>query len=106
MIAELQIADMHPAFAGHFPGMPILPGAVLLDETLFVLAQQRALDLAEWQVSAVKFLEVVRPGDPLELEHDAPTERTIRFSIRSGSRLIASGALAVIAGRAPVVYGG
>ncbi len=28
----LTIAADHPAFAGHFPGMPLLPGAALLDD--------------------------------------------------------------------------
>ncbi len=105
MIAELRIAEDHPAFAGHFPGVPILPGAVLLDETLFALARHCALDLTDWQVSSMKFLEIVRPGDALELEHDSPNERTIRFSVRSGDRLVASGVLSAIAARTPVVDG-
>jgi 3-hydroxymyristoyl/3-hydroxydecanoyl-(acyl carrier protein) dehydratase len=105
MISELHIADNHPAFAGHFPGLPILPGAVLLDEALVAMAQQRGLDLLDWQVSSVKFLETVGPGDPLRLEHDSPNDRTIRFTVRHGSRLIASGTLSAIAARAPVVDG-
>ncbi len=33
---SLEISADHPAFAGHFPNFPVLPGAVLLDEALKV----------------------------------------------------------------------
>lgn len=55
----------HPAFAGHFPGNPLLPGVALLAQ-----AQEALLadpDVAPWfagglVLNAVKFLAPVRPG--------------------------------------------
>jgi 3-hydroxyacyl-[acyl-carrier-protein] dehydratase len=71
----------HPAFAGHFPGMPVLPGAALLDTVLHVLEQDLAFDPVEWQITTAKFLEPVRPGDVLVVEHSANAD-VIRFAIR------------------------
>jgi 3-hydroxymyristoyl/3-hydroxydecanoyl-(acyl carrier protein) dehydratase len=70
----------HPAFAGHFPGMPVLPGAALLDEALHVLEEELGLDLVEWQLTTAKFLESVRPGDALTVEHSANAD-VIRFAL-------------------------
>ena len=77
----LMIGPDHPAFAGHFPGMPILPGAVLLDEALRVVELGLALDLTEWQVASAKFLESVRPGDALAIEHTPPANGAIGFTV-------------------------
>ncbi len=95
-IAELRIAADHGSFAGHFPGFPILPGAVLLDEALLEIARDRGLDLTQWQVAAVKFLAAVRPGDVLTLEHSASDGSTIRFSIRTPAAVAVSGTLSVL----------
>jgi acyl-coenzyme A synthetase/AMP-(fatty) acid ligase/3-hydroxymyristoyl/3-hydroxydecanoyl-(acyl carrier protein) dehydratase len=90
---ELRIANDHAAFAGHFPGFPILPGAVLLDEALHEIARSRAVDLTRWRIAATKFLATVRPGDALTLEHFTPDEDTIRFVIRTAGRAVAAGTL-------------
>jgi 3-hydroxyacyl-[acyl-carrier-protein] dehydratase len=71
----------HPAFAGHFPGMPILPGAALLDAVLHMLEEDLAFNPLEWQITSAKFLAPVRPGDVLVVEHSANTD-VIRFSLR------------------------
>jgi 3-hydroxymyristoyl/3-hydroxydecanoyl-(acyl carrier protein) dehydratase len=71
----------HPAFAGHFPGMPVLPGAALLDEALHVLEEDLAFDPVEWRITTAKFLEPVRPGDVLVVEHSASAD-VIRFAVR------------------------
>ena len=60
----------HPAFAGHFPGNPLLPGVALL-----AYAQEALLadpDVAPWladgvALNAVKFLAPVRPGAAIEV---------------------------------------
>jgi len=36
------IGAEHPALAGHFPGAPILPGVLLLDEMLRAVEQAQA----------------------------------------------------------------
>jgi 3-hydroxymyristoyl/3-hydroxydecanoyl-(acyl carrier protein) dehydratase len=56
----LRISPRHPALAGHFPGNPIVPGVVLLDEAIHALAVQAGLATAGLQLGAVKFLAPVR----------------------------------------------
>ena len=93
MHCSIEIPVNHPAYAGHFPAFPVLPGAVLLDEVLQVIQRERRIDLVHWQIVSAKFLAVVRPGDVLRLEHDAPKGGLIRFTVRAANRTVASGVL-------------
>ncbi len=103
---ELQIAADHPAFAGHFPGFPILPGAVLLDEALHEIALSRGLDLTRWQIARVKFLQTVHPGDALALQHSREADHLIRFAVRRGTSVVASGTLSTTRASTGDVHGG
>jgi 3-hydroxyacyl-[acyl-carrier-protein] dehydratase len=91
--SPLEIRADHPSFAGHFPKFPVLPGAVLLDLALQAIAASRGIDLRDWCIASVKFLDIVRPGDSLRLEHAAPRSGVIRFTVHAASRLAASGSL-------------
>ena len=82
----------HPAYEGHFPGAPVLPGAVLLDAVIGAL-EMRLGPARPWRVTVVKFLGAVRPGEPLELEHEALANGAIRFRVISGARTVATGML-------------
>jgi 3-hydroxymyristoyl/3-hydroxydecanoyl-(acyl carrier protein) dehydratase len=83
----LRVPEQHPAFAGHFPGAPLLPGVVLLDEML------HAIGAGDWVVSAAKFLHPVRPGETLTLEHNVLANGSVRFVIRTAGQLTATGTL-------------
>ncbi|MDP5239240.1 hypothetical protein Q9Q94_06850 [Uliginosibacterium sp. 31-16] len=81
---ELHIAADHPAFAGHFPGRPIVPGVVLLDQA------QLLIEATGHQVSGLamaKFLSPVGPGEALWLDF----ENTGAFTIRTEERKVANG---------------
>jgi len=85
---ELPIAADHPALAGHFPGRPIVPGVVLLDQAqrhIEAHCGRRCTALA-----MAKFSSPATPEDRLTLDF-TPQEVVVRFEIRSGTRLIASG---------------
>jgi 3-hydroxyacyl-[acyl-carrier-protein] dehydratase len=101
MHAAIVIAADHPAYAGHFPTFPVLPGAILLDETLRALQRERGIDYTAWQVASAKFLDVVRPQDILDLEYEAVAPNLIRFTIRVAERKVASGTLANDTGVVP-----
>ena len=88
----LRIPADHPAFAGHFPGRPIVPAVVLLAEALAAIEASTAEPARDWTVASAKFLVPVTPGMALSLTHE-PTAAGRRFEIRAGSRLVASGAL-------------
>ena len=92
---RLDIAADHPAFAGHFPGMPIVPGVVLLDEALFALEAVGAYkpDAAAWTIATAKFFHPVGPGAMLVLRHEQLANGSIRFEISAGARKIAAGSL-------------
>lgn len=92
---SLRIALDHPAFAGHFPGNPILPGVVLLDEALRAIEVDLGLDLRQWQIAAAKFLEFVRPGEALTIEHTSLESGLIRFTVRVAERAALTGTLSL-----------
>lgn len=87
----LTIAADHPAYTGHFPGMPVLPGVVLLDATIHAL--EHVCRGAPWQVASVKFQSAVRPGEALTLEHETLPNGSIRFAICTPDRAVAQGLL-------------
>jgi 3-hydroxyacyl-[acyl-carrier-protein] dehydratase len=93
MQSALEFAADHPVFAGHFPGFPVVPGAVLLDEMLKAIEAARGINLLDWQVSSAKFLSVVRPRDALVLEHERTAPGSIQFTLRVDDRKVASGML-------------
>ena len=85
----------HPALAGHFPGDPIVPGMVLLEEIMQVLAeaggscQLRGIPL-------VKFIAPLKPGQAFIIEWTLPTEGQVQFRcLFADGRLIAQGRLEV-----------
>ncbi len=84
----LTIARDHPAFAGHFPGRPLVPGVVLLD------AAQRAIEAQEGIVltgiAVAKFHSPALPGDALLLDYTL-SDDAVRFEIRCVERKIADG---------------
>ena len=83
----------HPAFAGHFPGTPILPGVVLLDVALQIIAKTSGIALDLCEIGSVKFLSPASPGDELLIQHSISASGTIRFDILAGMRKIASGSI-------------
>jgi 3-hydroxyacyl-[acyl-carrier-protein] dehydratase len=91
MRQTVSLAVDHPAFAGHFPGAPILPGVVLLDAA--VRAAGTAVQAQQWQIVTAKFHSVVRPGEVLTLEHENLANGSVQFRVLHIDRLVASGTL-------------
>ena len=90
---EWPVAVDHPAFAGHFPGSPIVPGVVLLDRALLFAEQMLGRTGAHWQVGNAKFFSPVTPGEVLTFSLETRASGAIAFSVRSTTRQVASGSL-------------
>jgi len=93
----LVVAADHPAYAGHFPGRPILPGVVLLDEALIALAAVQGMATASGEIKSAKFLSPVQPGENLRLDYSSTAVGIFRFELKAAERVVASGIVAFTA---------
>ena len=90
---DIHISAQHPAYAGHFPGQPLLPGVSLLAEVLEAVLRDpdlAALVGPQPKLGAAKFLAPVRPGAALSLRFES-TATALRFEVRLEDRVAASG---------------
>ena len=91
----------HPAFPGHFPEHPIVPGVVLLDEALHGIGLALGWLEAPGQIANCKFLSPVKPGAALCITYRDQANGAILFEIHERlaidenqcGRLVASGKL-------------
>jgi 3-hydroxyacyl-[acyl-carrier-protein] dehydratase len=98
MTLKLQIPVDHPSFAGHFPGQPIVPGVMLLDEVM----QAAMLHMPGWDdalkpgitIPVCKFLRPVLPGATLELTLSPGVQPdSLNFKLQQAGQSVASGSL-------------
>jgi 3-hydroxyacyl-[acyl-carrier-protein] dehydratase len=99
-VTTLTIAAGHPALEGHFPGAPIVPGVVLLDEIVLALESEGEA-AGGWRIGAAKFVKPVRPGELLSLERERLANGSIRFSVLRGGQPVAHGLLLPVATGGP-----
>ena len=86
----------HPSLPGHFPGGPVVPGVVILDEILAALTKWRE-DCPLTVIRAVKFLVPLKPEQPFTicLSAGKNVEGEVDFYCRVEDRLIVEGRLEV-----------
>jgi 3-hydroxymyristoyl/3-hydroxydecanoyl-(acyl carrier protein) dehydratase len=89
----LTIANDHPALAGHFPGHPVVPGVLVLDEVIETLRHRYGQDLVVTGLPAVKLSSPLKPEEPLMITIEPEDPNTAAFTCRTGDRLVASGSI-------------
>ena len=97
---DFSLPQDHPVFAGHFPGMPSVPGVMLLDAVCHAAAS--AIDAAgPRQIGTVKFLSPLGPDETARVCYDIGEasidgNRAVRFEIIAAGRSIATGNLSLV----------
>ncbi|MGC1332454.1 AMP-binding protein [Pseudomonas sp.] len=88
-------------FSGHFPSAPVLPGVVQVDWALALGQQWLALPPRFAGMEVLKFQQLVRPGDLLDLTLRLDNERgKLHFSYRHGGNPCSSGRILLEAAHA------
>jgi 3-hydroxymyristoyl/3-hydroxydecanoyl-(acyl carrier protein) dehydratase len=87
--ARLEFPAAHPAFAGHFPGAPVVPGALLLAAALEALGEARE----GLVISQAKFLHPVGPDTAVDVSCETSPSGALRLELRAGGRPVATAAL-------------
>ncbi|HET6631828.1 MAG TPA: hydroxymyristoyl-ACP dehydratase [Rhodanobacteraceae bacterium] len=82
---QFEVPAGHPCLAGHFPGRPLVPAVLLLEQVALALRAWQGGTLA--RVPEAKFLAPLGPGQVATLTLD---ER-LRFEIRRDGQLLARG---------------
>ena len=89
----LTIERDHPALRGHFPGRPIVPGVLVLEEVIQTLRETYGEELVVMGLPAVKLSSPLKPDERLTIAVEPEDADTAAFACRVGSRVVASGSI-------------
>ena len=81
----------HAAAQGHFPGNPIIPGALLLSEALRAIETSLGKNRCPYQIRSAKFVHPVRPGERVSIDFSRRDEKRISFSCKVGATTVLAG---------------
>ncbi len=87
-----QIDLDHPSLEGHFPGQPIVPGVVILDEIIKAFNKEQGATCKIQKIPFVKFMLPLEPGVQIIFTFDI-SNNLVRFTGRCGEKIIVTGQL-------------
>ncbi|MBV1932245.1 MAG: hypothetical protein KUG71_11080 [Porticoccaceae bacterium] len=91
MFFEFTISDQHPALSGHFPGRPIVPAALLIDELSRRIAQD--LDQMFCCAKQVRFVAAIKPNETIKVEYTSKNLHEVRFQCSVAGEVVTRGLL-------------
>lgn len=95
---QLQIPHDLAYFSGHFPATPVLPGVVQVDWALLLAQQLMDLPMQFAGMEVLKFQQLIRPGDLVQLELRFDCERgKLHFAFRMDGQPCSSGRIVLVA---------
>jgi len=87
----------HPCLPGHFPGRPVVPAVVLLEEVQRALRARLERPVRIAALPSVKFLRPLAPDVRFEVVLEVePGSNTARFSCKAGGEELVTGRLAYV----------
>ncbi|BCG27395.1 AMP-binding protein [Pseudomonas tohonis] len=98
---ELEVPLDLAHFSGHFPRTPVLPGVVQIDWAQHLARQVMTLPPRFAGMEVLKFQQLVRPGDRLQLSLRFDTDKgKLYFAYRNGEAACSSGRILLVADHA------
>jgi 3-hydroxymyristoyl/3-hydroxydecanoyl-(acyl carrier protein) dehydratase len=91
-VATMRVARTHPALPGHFPGNPIVPGVMVLEEVIRAAEGAAGQPLHVRSVPVAKFLTPLRPDVEATIEL-VRRGSTWSFHVVCGTATVAKGVL-------------
>lgn len=88
-----RVAADHPTEKGHFPGNPIIPGALLLAEVMRCIEREQGLRFISCNVKSAKFQHPAHPGDCVEIEYAYSAQGVIDFQCAVAGIKVMSGSI-------------
>lgn len=89
----MKIPGTHPSLAGHFPGSPVIPGVVILDEVIAYISETKERNITVSSIPYIKFLNPMEPDEDFTINLAENEKSKINFSVESHGKTILSGSL-------------